>query len=223
LLDSTREFLSASAIFSLALLVASLCSISPDLNEFSTTWILGLVIPLYSVLAVVILHLAAWDFLLRYKGRVLALLIIDVLVIVLAARSSTFFNGTDALLGLKEYAPEEYESPCLRGVSVQSMAIFSWTIAGILCFGVTVYLVDFLVSRVRHRPGLCVRLSGMIRWGIVGVGLCTMWYLIGWFVKLTLEIRSRAGNNNKDNEWTFGQVLALSTWSVFDAVDLCNA
>jgi len=214
-LDSTREFLTASAIFSLALLVASVSSIAKsNATETSTTWILELVIPLYSVLAVVILHLAAYSILIRYKGRVLALLIIDVMVIVLAVRSSVLFN--DSVLfdesGWKDNDPSLFESPCLKVESFNSMAIFFWTVAGILCLGLTAYLVDFLVSMVRRRPGLFGQLSGMIRWGIIVGGLCIMWYLIGWFVKLTLDIRSRAGDNNKDNEWTFGQVLALSTW-----------
>jgi hypothetical protein len=141
---------------------------------------------------------------------VLVLLIIDVLVIVLAARSSTLFNGTDGS-GWKATDPA-FESSCSKIESYNDMAILAWTIAGILCLSITAYLIDFLVSMARHRPGLLTRFSGMVRWGIIGVGLCTMWYLIGWFVKLTLDVRSRAGDNNKDNEWTFGQVLALSTW-----------
>jgi len=42
-----------------------------------------------------------------------------------------------------------------------------------------------------------------------------MWVFISWFVFLTLQIRNRAGQKNKDNEWTFGQVLALATWVPF--------
>ncbi|CAI9631033.1 unnamed protein product [Alternaria burnsii] len=211
-LDSTREFLTASAIFSLALLIASVSSIAQsNATETSTTWILELVIPLYSVLAVVILHLAAYSILIRYKGRVSALLILDIMVIVLAVRSSVLFNELD----WKDNDPSLFESPCLKVESFNSMAIFFWAVAGILCLGLTAYLVDFLVSMARRRPGLFGQLSDMIRWGIIVAGLCIMWYLIGWFVKLTLDIRSRAGDNNKDNEWTFGQVLALSTWAPF--------
>jgi hypothetical protein len=42
-----------------------------------------------------------------------------------------------------------------------------------------------------------------------------MWVFLGWFVVLTLQVRKRAGENNRDNEWTFGQVLALATWVPF--------
>ncbi|CAN9467545.1 unnamed protein product [Alternaria alternata] len=206
-LDTTREFLSTSAIFSLALLVASVCSITQiEAYQSSTTWILLLVIPLYSVLAVFVLHLAAWEILQRYKGRVLVLLIMEVMVIVLAARSSVYYYDVN---------PSRDESPCLKVKSFKSMAILSWTVAGFLCLSVTAYLVDFLISMVRRRPGLFERLSSTIRWAVIGAGLCMMWYLIGWFVKLTLDIRSRAGDNNGDNKWTFGQVLALSTWAPF--------
>jgi hypothetical protein len=212
ILDTTRGFLTASAIFSFALLIASVSSIAqPKVTETSTTWILELVIPLYSVLAVVILHLASWDILQRYKGRVFALFIINIMVVVLAARSSKLFNGADGA-GWKQSDPAFDESPCLKVGSFNGIAIFAWTVAGILCLGVTTYLVDFVVSMVRQRPGILTPLSGMIRWAVIVVGLCTMWFFIGWFVKLTLDIRSRAGDNNKDNEWTFGQVLALATW-----------
>jgi hypothetical protein len=212
-LDTTREFLSTSAIFSLALLIASVCSITQmEAYESSTTWILLLVIPLYSVLAVFVLHLAAWELLQRYKGRVLVLLIMDIMVVVLAALSSVRYNDGGSGWGVKDVDPSYKESPCLQVKSFRSMAILFWTVAGFLCLNVTAYLVDFLVSTVWRRPGLFERLSSMVRWAVIVAGLCMMWYLIGWFVKLTLDIRSRAGDNNGDNKWTFGQVLALSTW-----------
>lgn len=207
-LDTTREFLLASAIFSLALLVASICSLPRTEAYKGSTRILLLVIPLYSVLAVLVLHLTASEILQRYKGRVLVLLIIDVMVIVLAVLSWLPYENDN--LGF-------YGDPCLKGTSFSEVSVFSWTAAGFLCLGVTTYVVDFLVSMARHRPQLLGRLSGVIRWGIIAVGLCAMWYLIGWFVNLTLVIRSRAGDNNRDNEWTFWQVLALSTWWVSNA------
>ena len=213
-LDTTREFLSTSAMFSLALLIASICSITQDeaYSTSTTTWILLLVIPLYSVLAVSVLHLAASEILQRYKGRVLVLLIIDVMVIVLAARSSFAYNYVGYGLNWKDFDPWTYGSPCLKLTSFKKMAVVSWTVAGFLCLGITTYLIDFLISMIRKRPGILAQPSGMVRWGIIGVGLCAMWFLIGWFVKLTLDIRSRSGDNNEDNQWTFGQVLALSTW-----------
>lgn len=226
-LDTTREFLSTSAMFSLALLIASICSITQDeaYSTSTTTWILLLVIPLYSVLAVSVLHLAASEILQRYKGRVLVLLIIDVMVIVLAARSSFAYNYVGYGLNWKDFDPWTYGSPCLKLTSFKKMAVVSWTVAGFLCLGITTYLIDFLISMIRKRPGILAQPSGMVRWGIIGVGLCAMWFLIGWFVKLTLDIRSRSGDNNEDNQWTFGQVLALSTWWVSDVqipLDLCT-
>lgn len=208
-LDSTREFVSTAAIFSLALLTASVCSVRETEAYEGSTRIVLLVIPLYSVLAVLVLHLAASEILQRYKGRVLALLIIDVMVIVLAVLSSPTYNGG---LGGWEESIGLYQDPCLKETSFNEVAIFSWTAAGFLCLGVTTYVVDFLVSMARRRPQLLGQLSGVVRWGIIVVGLCAMWYLIGWFVNLTLVIRSRAGEYNGDNERTFGQVLALSTW-----------
>lgn len=54
-----------------------------------------------------------------------------------------------------------------------------------------------------------------VRWILLATSLCAMWIFLGWFVHLTLDIRERAGKNNKDREWTFGQVLALATWVPF--------
>jgi hypothetical protein len=38
-----------------------------------------------------------------------------------------------------------------------------------------------------------------------------MWAIIVWFLYKTLQIRKRSGNNNKDYQWVFRQVLALAT------------
>ncbi|CAN9429209.1 unnamed protein product [Alternaria alternata] len=96
-------------------------------------------------------------------------------------------------------------SPDLAGVGM----LATYIIQAIL---ITVYLCAILMVNLYQQPN---QSWIMIRWAVIGAGLCMMWYLIGWFVKLTLDIRSRAGDNNGDNKWTFGQVLALSTWAPF--------
>lgn len=209
---STTEFLSASAIFSLALLVASIYSIAQrELTETFSSWILGLVIPLNSVLPMVILNVAASDMLRRSKGRALLWLVIAILIVVLAARSSPLFNGDDQYYGFKGVDPK-YESPCLKTRSFRRMAVFAWTIAGSLCLGIVGYIGDFIASWFRSRPEGIMRLSNLVQYGIVGISVCTTWFLVGWLLKLTLDVRARAGKNNRDNQWTVGQVLALATW-----------
>lgn len=46
-----------------------------------------------------------------------------------------------------------------------------------------------------------------------------MWALLGLFTRYRSSLRSVMGSSNKDSEWSFGQVLALTTW-VPVAVDL---
>lgn len=211
---STTEFLSASAKFSLALLVASIYSIAqPELTKTFSSWILGLVIPLNSVLPVVILNVAASGMLRRSKGRVLLWLVTAILIIVLAARSSHLFNGEDSNghYGYKDVEPK-WDSPCLKTRSFRRMAFFSWTIAGVLCLGIIGYITDFVASWSRSRPEGIIRLSNPVQYGIIGISVCTTWFIVGWLLKLTLDVRARAGKNNRDNEWTIGQVLALATW-----------
>jgi hypothetical protein len=67
----TRSFLSASFVFCIAMLLASLLSkVDDNSNARGTTWALLLLLPLSSILLVVVLQLAASDILRRAKGRI---------------------------------------------------------------------------------------------------------------------------------------------------------
>jgi hypothetical protein len=45
-----------------------------------------------------------------------------------------------------------------------------------------------------------------------GVGFVGMWLCLILFLDLRQELYQNSGATNKDSEWTFGQVLATSTW-----------
>lgn len=201
---STAEFLSASSIFSLSLLIASIQSVIQFNSINPTTWVLVLIIPLNSILPAIILQVTASSLLRRSKGRLLLWLFIGALTLFLAIKCYKVF-GVTTINGI---------SPCVE-VSFVAIAVFAYTVSGVLVFGITAYVVDSIVSLVRNRPGVIARLPNMVEWGTVGASLCTMWFFIGWFVNLTIKIRSRTGDNNSDSQWTFGQVLALTTWIPF--------
>ena len=95
------------------------------------------------------------------------------------------------------------------------MAIFAWTVAALLALGIGIYIIARLVSVVRRQPKVFGLYMKLFRRILLAMSLCAMWIFMGWFVHLTLRIRERAGKNNKDREWTFGQVLALATWVPF--------
>lgn len=42
--------------------------------------------------------------------------------------------------------------------------------------------------------------------------LVVMWAFLGLFTAYRHEVLTKAGRANEDNEWTFGQVLSLTTW-----------
>ncbi|KAL6150255.1 hypothetical protein ACJBU6_10562 [Exserohilum turcicum] len=207
---STAEFLSASSVFSLSILIASIISISYYEELRPMTWILALIISLNSVFPVAILHISTSTMLRRSKGRVFMWFIIDILLIGLTVRSSILFAEFSAYDAWIEYET----NPCAR-ISLHGIAVFSHIIAGFLCLGITGYIVDFMVSVIRNRPAMMVRLPDIAQWGVVGVCICTMWGFLGWLLNLAIKIQSRAGDNNKDSEWTFGQVLSLATWVPF--------
>jgi len=171
-------------------------------------WILAIILPLNSVLPVVILHASSSTKLRRSKGRVLTWLIIDGLLLGLTTRSLSLFVEFTGYSGMDEIGP------CTT-VKLHGIAVFLHILAGVLILGITGYIVDFLVTGFCDRPGMIVRIPNIVQWGLIGACVCTMWGLMGWLLHLAIEIQSRAGDNNKDNEWTFGQVLSLTTWAPF--------
>ncbi|CAN9309954.1 unnamed protein product [Alternaria alternata] len=197
------EFLSASSIFATSLLLASIVQKGPS---SSTRSLLMFIIPLNSVLPVLILQLAAWDMFRRSKGKLMWWVVIDILVGVNYGRILNWDAGTSVTDG---------DDSCLDRSSFDPIVVFAFIIAGILIFCISIYLLISLISLIRQRPPFFERFPRMIRWSTLSAAFCIMWVFISWFVFLTLQIRNRAGQKNKDNEWTFGQVLALATWVPF--------
>ncbi|KAI8943287.1 hypothetical protein NX059_001307 [Plenodomus lindquistii] len=40
-----------------------------------------------------------------------------------------------------------------------------------------------------------------------------MWLCLGWFIYFQARSADLSGEENRDNEWSFGQILALATWT----------
>jgi hypothetical protein len=130
------------------MLSASVISIGqlPASNSL-TTWTLTIVMPLSSVFPVLLLHLAASDTLRRSKGKLILWAAIVVLIIVLLARSLSFLHPD------RVYTPNVSlrEGLCIGPASFKPMVIFSWTVAGLLALGISIYICGSGFPIFRHR------------------------------------------------------------------------
>jgi hypothetical protein len=215
---SIGSFLSASFVFCIAMLLASLLSsVDNASNSSSTTWALLIIMPVSSILPVVVLHLAAPDTLRRAKGRMLLWLLVFTLTLTLLARTMLVILGPEGETSTRfEFSYSSWEARCLDFDYISPVIIFSWTIAAVLCLSIGIYIIRSAVASLRrHGTRKQFHLPQILWWGMTISAFGAMWTFIGWFIYFTFLLRDRARNNNKDKEWSFGQVLALATWVPF--------
>ncbi|KAI1567732.1 hypothetical protein PtrEW7m1_009122 [Pyrenophora tritici-repentis] len=209
---STTQFLSASSVFAVAMLAAALFGSDKERQDSSPiTWMLRFFMPLNSLLPVAVLQLAALDMLRRSKGRMFLWLLIEILTVWLLIRSWHSRNSQ-----YEGQYPSDHELFCLEFKSFRVMSIFSWIVASLLIVGMNSYLY--------FSKTLCAFFNGQseraqkqqwVFWAIPIIATGIMWAYVLWFVHVTIKIRNHSGKENKDTEWSFGQVLALATWVPF--------
>jgi hypothetical protein len=192
------------------MVATAITEVAHDLSNSARRPALDCRIPLNSIFPAIILNVVASSMLRRSRGRVFVWLAIELLIIALIVVSTSLPGPADNTQ-TNEDRLFWNRNPCVESFFFKT-TIFSLIVIGVLVLGITAYVVDSLVSMIRHRPGLVARLPNMVQWWTIGVSLCIMWFFVGWLVNLAKNIESRAGGNNSDSEWTFGQVLALATW-----------
>ncbi|OAL46968.1 hypothetical protein IQ07DRAFT_145640 [Pyrenochaeta sp. DS3sAY3a] len=213
---STGAFLSASFLFCISMLFASLlAAIDDDSNAKYTTWALLLIMPTSSTLPVVLLQLAAPDTLRRTKGRMALWAVVSALSLTLFVRTIVAISRyeKDSRFKLQFSA---WENRCLDGNFIVPAIFLSWIIAGMLSITVGFFIIrSIMASLRRYGTKKPVHLPRIVWWGTIILAFGAMWALMGWFIYFTVLLRDRARNSNRDTEWSFGQVLALATWVPF--------
>ncbi|KAH7075802.1 hypothetical protein BKA63DRAFT_512404 [Paraphoma chrysanthemicola] len=213
---STGSFLSASFVFCIAMLLASLLAVvDVTSNSRATTWSLLIIMPVSSILPVVVLQLAASDTLRRARGRMVLWILVFTLTLSLISRTSLGILSTDRYDRFK-LDISEWEARCLETNYILQFVVLSWGIAGSVCLSVGIYIISAVVASLRRRKTRNpTHIPRILWWAMIILAFGAMWTLIGWFTYFTFLLRDRARNGNKDAEWSFGQILALSTWVPF--------
>lgn len=213
---SAGAFLSASFLFCISMLFASLLSaVDDESNARYTTWALLLIMPNSSTLPVVLLQLAAPDTLRRTKGRMVLWVVVSTLSLTLFVRTIV---GISRFEGKSRFKLEfsAWERRCLNTTFIIPAIILSWVIAGMISMTVGFFIIRSVIASLRrHETRKPVHPRRMVWCAAIILAFCTMWALIGWFIYFTVLLRDRARNSNRDTEWSFGQVLALATWVPF--------
>jgi hypothetical protein len=175
-----------------------------------------MVLPVSSVLPVVLLQLAASDMLRRVQGRKLLWAIVAILISIILSLNMAF------PIGREEYSNEQrkFEEHCLLLGRFPEVAIgLGRAIAVFLVLGIGGYLIAPLMPALRHRSSLFwgIRLSRPLWFLAITTAFCAMWLFLGSFIYFQTHLsKVRAyGDDNKDTEWSFGQILALGTWVPF--------
>ncbi|KAH3981887.1 hypothetical protein HBH98_066640 [Parastagonospora nodorum] len=220
---STLAFLNASFVFAIAMLSASLMSIAKTVDNFTfiaSAWALTILMPISSVIPVVLLQLAASDMLRRNRGRILLWALVDVLIIIILVLSfipkklDHNMNGAE----WKKYQKQaDWEVLCINTRAEYQLVLLiflAWAFAGSLLLGITSYLVGTLVARLRHSSAgkLYKQIVRVLWWTCLVLAFVSMWLCLIWFIQFQSYTDKRAAVDNKDTEWSFGQILAFATW-----------
>ncbi|CAN9322459.1 unnamed protein product [Alternaria alternata] len=155
---STTAFLSASAVFSIALLLASNITMAQqESTSVLATFVLSAVVPLNSVFPVIILQLATPGTFRRQKGRLMLWGVIDVLILVLVIRGILVLMMTAAEDSMRIGGDPIGQKACVNMAFVPWVYL-CWATAALLVIGLTVFVVGSLLSVLRHRQSVFVRL-----------------------------------------------------------------
>lgn len=95
-----------------------------------------------------------------------------------------------------------------HGLMVVNCAWWLYTLADI-------YIGSWWKPALQQRSRLCGAWAKCRPWLRIGNGLIclvVMWAFLGLFTAYRRDVLTKAGDANEDNEWTFGQVLSLTTW-----------
>ncbi|RYP92255.1 hypothetical protein DL770_001674 [Monosporascus sp. CRB-9-2] len=205
--ESSIEFLDAAVLFSIGLQIASIVQSAQflrtsgrELTDYAV--LVSMMASFFSVFCAALLHCATFSPR-RQKQRIAGWLILLGLVttnLALIARLGSLrydLRDQNSAWEARCYRPPPF-NPYALGNSMTG--IFFVTLAWI-CFSIR--LKDY-----RWAVGTLLRLAFAL------TCLVTMWTLLGFITAWKTDISQAAsGENNEDQEWTFGQILALAMWA----------
>lgn len=220
---STLAFLNTSFVFAIAMLSASLMSIAKSVDNFTfiaSAWALTLLMPISSVFPVVLLQLAASDLLRRNKGRILLWGLIDILIIIVLVLSfipKKLDRNMSGAVWRKYQKQSDWEVLCINTRAEYQLVLLiclAWALAGSLFLGITTYLVSTLIARLRQSSAgkLYKQIFRVLWWTCLVLAFVSMSLCLIWFIQFQNYTNKHASVDNRDIEWSFGQVLAFATW-----------
>lgn len=112
----------------------------------------------------------------------------------------------------------KWESFCVTEVGAEQ-ANWAITVTSAICSTcVVVYVLVvhniFGLNFLKDERSALLRKFRHIRWTLVAfLAFQAMWVCLGIFIWFRAEMNKHAGNLNKDRQWTFGQILAVTTWA----------
>jgi hypothetical protein len=214
---STTNFLNASFLFCIAMLLASVVQISRALlrTETMTTvaYMASMLMSFNSVLPVVVLQLAASNRLRRAHGRTVLWALIAIMT------SCVVGLGFGFAFGFRNYYyfevdtdAQSWEMTCLPSSYIIVLPLSMGPLISLSIAGYMFTLLAKKIWRFVESPWR-TRLSTILWWTGLVLAFCTMWLSLGWFIQFQRSAQRVAGEDNKDTQWSFGQVLALATWA----------
>jgi hypothetical protein len=210
---STAPFLNASIVFSIAMLSGSLISFAKhDISTVSTLAIMSM-LPFSSILPVALLQLAASNMLRRNRGRLFSWILMAVLMISILITAHVI--DTNNLADVERHSGQiVWETHCLNKSYVVHILWFSRILAGLLILGVGCFIVSSFSTSLQLQSTLfwSNRLAGRVWWTALVAAFLIMWLCLSWLIHFQNKRNEMAGDDNKDTEWSFGQILAVATW-----------
>jgi hypothetical protein len=205
---STASFLNASIVFSIAMLSASLVSFAKRDHLTRSTFAILLLMPFGSVLPVTLLQLAASNMLRRHRGRLLLWILMTALMVTLLV-TALLQNIRNIPTEDKASKQVNWETHCLGEGNVMNLFWFTLSLAGLLILGIGCFVVGSFIAILRRQSASWPR---RVWWITLVTAFLTMWLCLIWFIHFQIQRNDMAGKDNKDTEWSFGQILAVATW-----------
>jgi heme/copper-type cytochrome/quinol oxidase subunit 2 len=210
---STVSFMNASLVFGIAMLSASLISLARRETPTSSAVALMVLMPFNSILPVALLQFAASDMLRRSRGMLLSWALITGLMIAVLAMTRLLVTKTSEEDD-QNYKQLDWQSHCMDQHDLIPFLGFSQVFSILLILGTGGFVVASYIRSLQNRPSASwmIRLVGGLWWTAVVAAFLAMWLCLGWFIYFQNKKNSMAGDENKNTEWSFGQILAVGTW-----------
>jgi hypothetical protein len=211
-------------------------------NAMMTTYVQfsSALISLFTIFPTVLLHACASNHLRRGKFRQGVWVFVGCLTIAISALF--FNIGSSALIGLqginakhagKEEEVDKVEVFLRKASDAENQNLWEYNCVDpgvmqgfvivititLLCMVVTTIVYLIILKNVLRIPFLKSKGRPKLKrfrknwWWVSGLlAFGGMWATLAMFVYFRTAFNRRAGTTNKDEEWSFGQILALSTW-----------